>query len=48
MDTYINSEDPNEMPHYAALHQGLYCLFGKKDLQTKKTKQKKLLLKTIT
>ena len=37
MDTFINSEDPDEMPHYAAFHQGLYCLLGKKDLQTKKT-----------
>ena len=44
MDTFINSEDSDEMPHYAAFHQGLYCLLGKKDLQTKKT----LLLKTIT
>ena len=35
MDTFINSEDPDEMPHYAAFHQGLYCLLGKKDLQTK-------------
>ena len=44
MDTFINSEDPDEMPHYAAFHQGLYCLLGKKDLHTIKT----LLLKTIT
>ena len=36
MDTFINSEDPDEMPHYAAFHQGLYCLLGKKDLQTTK------------
>ena len=36
MDTFINSEDPDEMPHYAAFHQGLYCLLEKKDLQTKK------------
>ena len=34
MDTFINSEDPDEMPHYAAFHQGLYCLLGRKDLQT--------------
>ena len=40
MGTFINSEDPDEMPHYAAFHQGLYCLLGKKDLQTK-TKQNK-------
>ena len=38
MDTFINSEDPDEMPHYAAFHQGLYCLLGKKDLQTKQNK----------
>ena len=44
MDTFKNSEDPDEMPHYAAFHQGLYCLLGKKDLLTIKT----LLLKTIT
>ena len=37
MDTFINSEDPDEVPHYAAFHQGLYCLLGKKDLQTKNT-----------
>ena len=47
MDAFINSEDPDEMPHYAEFHQGLSCLLGKKDLQTKKTK-KTLLLKTIT
>ena len=44
MDTFINSEDPEEMPHYAAFHQGLYCLLGKKDLQTK-TKQTKTTFK---
>ena len=38
MDTFINSEDPDEMAHYAAFHQGLYCLLGKKDQQTKKKK----------
>ena len=50
MDTFINSEDLDEMPHYAAFHQGLYCLLlGKKDLQTKKKNKKQtLLLKTIT
>ena len=45
MDTFINSEDPDEMTHYAAFHQGLYCLlkkiFRQKQRQT-------LLLKTIT
>ena len=43
MDTFINSEDPDEMPHYAAFHQGLYCLLGIKDLQTKN--KQTLLLK---
>ena len=46
MDTFINSEDPDEMTHYAAFHQGLYCLLGKRDRQTKTNKT--LLLKTIT
>ena len=32
---FTNSEDPDEMPHNAAFHQGLHVLFGKKDLQTK-------------
>ena len=36
MDTFINSEDPDEMPHYAAIHQGLYCLLGKKRSSDKK------------
>ena len=26
MGTLANSEDPDEMPHYAAFHQGLHCL----------------------
>ena len=30
MDTFINSEDPDEMTHYVAFHQGLYCLLDKK------------------
>ena len=24
--TFANSEDPDEMQHYAALHQSLHCL----------------------
>ena len=36
MGTFTNSEDPDEMPHNAAFHQGLHCLLGKKDLQTKR------------
>ena len=36
MSTFANSEDPDEMQHNAAFHQGLHCLyFGKTDLQTK-------------
>ena len=34
MGTFTNSEDPDEMPHYAAIYQGLHCN-GKKYLQTK-------------
>ena len=45
MDTFINSEDPEEMPHYVAFHQGLYCLLSKKIFRQKK---QTLLLKTIT
>ena len=26
MDTLANSEDPDEMQHNAAFHQGLHCL----------------------
>ena len=26
--TVINSEDPDEMPHKAAFHQGQHCLLG--------------------
>ena len=25
---FANSEDPDEMPHYAAFHQGLHCLLS--------------------
>ena len=28
MSTLANSEDPGEMPHNAAFHQGLHCLLG--------------------
>ena len=28
--TLANSEDPDEMPHYAAVHQGLHCLLRRK------------------
>ena len=30
MGPMANSEDPDEMPHKAAFHQGLHCLFAKK------------------
>ena len=33
--TFINSKDPDEMPHDAAVHQGLHCKGGKNDLQRK-------------
>ena len=37
MGTLANSEDPHEMPNYAAFHQGLHCLHRKiNDLQRKK------------
>ena len=26
MNTFANSEDPDEMPHSVAFHQGLHCL----------------------
>ena len=26
MGTFTNSEDPDEMPHDVAFHQGLHCL----------------------
>ena len=35
MSTFSSIEDPDEMQHYAAFHQGLHCLKSKKDLQTK-------------
>ena len=36
MGTFTNCEDPDEMPHDAAFHQGLHCLFlVKKVLPTK-------------
>ena len=32
MGTFTNSEDPDEMPHNAALYQGLHCLLKQKNL----------------
>ena len=29
MSTFANSEDPDEMLHYAVFHQGLSALFAK-------------------
>ena len=29
LSTLANSEDPDEMPHDAAFHQGLHCLLRK-------------------
>ena len=36
MCTLANSEDADEMPHYAAFHQCLHCLQDKNGLQGKK------------
>ena len=33
MGTVANSEDPGEMQHNAAFHQGLHCLLRLKQLQ---------------
>ena len=29
MGPFVNSEDPDEMPHNASFHQGLHCLLFK-------------------
>ena len=47
MDTFINSEDLDEMSHYAAFHQGKYCLLLCK-IRSSEQKKNTLLLKTIT
>ena len=36
MGSLTNSEDPDEMPHDVAFHQGLHLLLKQKDLQGKK------------
>ena len=36
MDTFMNSDDPNEMPHYATFHHGLHSS-GKKNFRLKNT-----------
>ena len=35
--TFTKSEDPDEMLHNAAFHQGLHCLLRYKNLHTKHT-----------
>ena len=45
MGTLTNSEDPDEMPHNAAFHQGLHCLLRPNNLQRKKYN---IFLKIIT
>ena len=44
--TFTNSEDPDEMPHHAAFHQGLHFLLNLKNHQTKKNFFFKLQLDT--
>ena len=36
MSTLANSEDPDEMPHDAAFHQGQYCLLRQEQISEKK------------
>ena len=36
MGTLANSEDPDEMQHNAAFHQGLHCLLYLNNLQGQK------------
>ena len=45
MEKYFgkNSEDPNEMPHNAAFHQGLHCL-----LRQIRSSEKEIYLEIIT
>ena len=35
MGTFVNREDPDEMPHNAAFHQGLNCLLRLKGTSEK-------------
>ena len=39
MGTFVNSKDPDEMPHNAAFCQGLHCL-----LRPKQTSEKEILI----
>ena len=45
MGTFANSEDPDEIPHSVALHQGLHCLLGQ-NRSSKKDKQYFYFLKS--
>ena len=45
MNTLANSEDPDEMPHKVAFHQGLHCLLRQKRSSEKYVFQK---LKPVT
>ena len=38
MGMFTNSEDPDEMPHNVAFHQGLHCLLKQKRSLDKKIK----------
>ena len=38
MGTLTNSEDPDEMPHNAAFHQGLHCLLRQNGYSDKEIK----------
>ena len=42
MGTLTNSEDPDEMPHDAAFHQGLHCLLS----QNQSSEKEKSMLKS--
>ena len=37
ISTLTNSEDPDEMPHYAAFHLGLHCVLRQKRSSKKET-----------
>ena len=39
MDTLANSEDPDEMSHNAAFHQGLHCLLRQNQSSEKEKKK---------
>ena len=37
MGTYANGEDPDEIPHGVAFHQGLHCLLTQNQSSEKET-----------